>query len=145
MSHHYTMAKSTTSAKSTTATATVQATPETATMPVETTTGNSNGEYTTEKIGRKTLKGNVGNMEKATIQTNADGVEFLAFDLCVNGKDENGKDIKTWFTVRTSHTKLKDVIQTGELLEVEGNHFVSTRNSDGKTYNRLNAFKVTFC
>ena len=137
------MAKSTTSAKSTTATATVQATPETATMPVETTTGN--GEYTTEKIGRKTLKGNVGNMENATIQTNGEGVEFLAFDLCVNGKDENGQDTKTWYTVRTSHTKLKSVIQTGELLEVEGNHFISTRNSDGKSYNRLNAYKVTFC
>lgn len=139
------MAKSTTSAKSETATATptVQATPGTATIPVDPTAGK--GEYTSQKIGRKTLKGNAGNMENATIQTNREGDEFLAFDLCVNGKDENGKDTKTWFTVRTSHTKLKSVIQTGELLEVEGNHFINTRNSDGKTYNHLNSFKLTFC
>ena len=138
-----TMATTKTSAKSATATSTVEVTPSAATMPVETSAPAN--EYTNEKIGRKTIKGNVGNMDNATVKANKDGEEFLAFDFCVNGKDENGADTKTWYTVRTDKTKLKAVIETGDQLELEGNHFVKTRVSDGKTYNILNAYKVAFC
>lgn len=131
-------------------TRTVKAQPEAATMPVETalpvtSSTAAPAEYTSEKIGHKVIKGNVGNTDKMTVHTNAEGEKFLTFDLCVNGKDEHGQDVKTWFTVRTSHVKLIDVIRKGDLLEVVGNHFINTRNTDGKKYNRLNAYKVSFC
>ena len=113
-------------------------------MPVESAPATAN-EYTNEKIGRKTIKGNAGNMDNATVKANAEGEEFLAFDVCVNGKDEDGADTKTWYTVRTNKTKLKAVIATGDQLELEGNHFVKTRITDGKTYNIMNAYKIAFC
>ena len=148
-----TTATKSTSAKKGTSKKTVNVQPATATVPVEVKTApvetpapaTAKAEYTSEKIGRKTIKGNLGNPDNMSINENGEGAKFLTFDLCVNGKDEDGKETKTWYTVRTSLVQLKDILTKGQLLEVEGNHFINTRQSDQKTYNRLNAFKVTFC
>ena len=100
--------------------------------------------YTSVKKGRVILKGNVGILDENPIRTSKEGKDFLVFPFAVNSKNEQNEDVTEWYQVRTSLLHLQAALKSGSYMKIVGNHFVVTRTTDGKVYNRLNAFEISF-
>ena len=115
----------------------------TATAPAQTTATTTAAEYSTEKVGVQTLKGNVVRDAKLITEGNS---PYLKVDVAINQKDSEGIDLPTRYVeCHVYNTTLEPVITKGILVEVTGNLFRKTRVSDDKVFENMNVFKTAFC